>query len=98
MGRQYAEIRARVNKARQIQLERYKGTDIYCNSQLTPAKLRECCPITDAGVDMLKKALITDDDLIVKETMKKVVSTYHSPEEVNSLGIKITKSEDILVG
>jgi len=49
-------------------------------------------------LDMLKKALITDDDLIVKETMKKVVSTYHSPEEVNSLGIKITKSEDIMVG
>jgi hypothetical protein len=31
------EIRARVNKARKIQVERYKGTGITCNAHLTPS-------------------------------------------------------------
>ena len=34
-GETSASIRARVNKARQIQTERYKGTGVYCNSGLT---------------------------------------------------------------
>ena len=46
-----AEIRERVNKARRIQIERYKGTGITCNARLTPKMLREFCVLTeDASV------------------------------------------------
>ena len=55
-GESSAAIRARVNKARQIQLERYKGTGIFCNSQLTAAKLHDACPVSDKGKTMLQNA------------------------------------------
>ena len=42
-----AEIRERVNKARKIQTERYKGTGITCNARLTPAMLKKYCILTD---------------------------------------------------
>ena len=42
-----AEIRERVNRAREIQNERYKGTPVTCNARLTPAMLKECC-VTDS--------------------------------------------------
>jgi magnesium chelatase family protein len=41
-----AEIKARVNKARKIQQERYKGTGITCNADLTPALLKKFCKLT----------------------------------------------------
>jgi len=42
-----AEIRERVNKARKIQLERYKGTSITCNARLTPAMLKKYCIMSE---------------------------------------------------
>ncbi len=42
-----AEIKARVNKARKIQQERYKGTGIACNADLTPALLKKFCILTE---------------------------------------------------
>ena len=42
-----AEIRERVNKARLIQRERYKGTGISCNARLTPDLLKKFCKMTD---------------------------------------------------
>lgn len=43
------EIRKRVELARKIQNERYKGTGITCNARLTPAMLKEYCVLaTDA--------------------------------------------------
>ena len=41
-----AEIQKRVNKARKIQQERYKGTGITCNADLTPALLKKFCVLT----------------------------------------------------
>ena len=41
-----AQIKARVNKARKIQQERYKGTGITCNAALTPALLKKFCKLT----------------------------------------------------
>ena len=38
-----AQIRERVNMAREIQNERYKGTPVTCNARLTPAMLKEYC-------------------------------------------------------
>ena len=41
------EIRARVNKARKIQVERYRGTGITCNAHLTPSLLKKYCIMSD---------------------------------------------------
>lgn len=35
-----AEIRERVNRARKLQIERYRGTGVSCNARLTPAMLK----------------------------------------------------------
>lgn len=50
-----AEIRARVQKARDIQTRRFEGTGITCNAGITPNKLQEFCPITDDANEALKK-------------------------------------------
>ncbi len=49
-------IRERVNRARKIQLERYKGLNIYSNSQLQPAMIDRYCRIDDKGSALLKNA------------------------------------------
>ena len=51
-----ADIRARVNAARAVQRERYAGTPIRCNAQLTAAMVREYCQVTEAGMRVLKQA------------------------------------------
>ena len=40
-------IRERVNRARDIQKRRYAGTGVYCNAQLLPGMMRDCCPLTE---------------------------------------------------
>ena len=49
-------IRERVNAARKIQNERYKGTGISCNAMLTPAFLHQFCVLTEGAQNMLKTA------------------------------------------
>ena len=49
-----AEIRTRVNKARDIQNKRYKGTGITCNARLTPALLKKYCVLSDNAASLLK--------------------------------------------
>lgn len=48
------QIRRRVNRARQIQNERYAGTGISCNAYLTPAMLRKYCVMTDDASRILQ--------------------------------------------
>ena len=49
-------IRARVNKARRRQQERFAGTGIYSNSGMTPAQIRKYCPLAPEVQDVLKLA------------------------------------------
>ncbi len=49
-------IKARVNAARSIQNERFRGTQITCNARITPDTLHEVCHLSDAGRELLKKA------------------------------------------
>ncbi len=51
-----ATIRERVNAARLIQLERYAGTPIRTNSQLTPSLLRKHCALSDDADQLMKSA------------------------------------------
>lgn len=49
-----AEIRERVNKARKIQTERYKGTNVTCNARLTPSLLKKYCILSDEASKYLQ--------------------------------------------
>lgn len=49
-------IRCRVNKARKIQLERYKGLKIFSNSQLQGSMLSKYCKLDDRGRVLMRNA------------------------------------------
>ncbi len=51
-----AEIRARVNRAREIQNERYKGTKITCNARLDSAGIKKYCALSDEAAAVLREA------------------------------------------
>lgn len=51
-----AEIKARVNRARDIQNDRYKGTGIYSNSGLTPALIGKFCSLDSEANAVMKAA------------------------------------------
>lgn len=53
-GETSAEIKERVNRTRQIQLERYKNLNIHSNSQLTAGMLQEFCPLDEESNKLLK--------------------------------------------
>lgn len=50
------EIRKRVAKARNLQIERYKEQSIVCNSKLTPNMMKQFCAITQSADKILKSA------------------------------------------
>ncbi len=49
-----AEIRKRVNKAREIQRKRFEGTDISCNAKMSPKVTKEFCVLTVEASNLLK--------------------------------------------
>lgn len=51
-----AEIKERVNRARETQTKRYKGTGIYSNSQLTAGMIDEICPLGKEASELLRQA------------------------------------------
>jgi magnesium chelatase family protein len=53
-----ADIASRVERSREIQTERYKGTKIHCNAQMTPRFIKKHCELDAAGNRMLE--LVTD--------------------------------------
>ncbi len=56
-GEPSAAIRERVIAARQIQAERYKGTAIHCNAQMTERMINEYARPEEAGLQMLRMAM-----------------------------------------
>lgn len=50
------QIKARVDAARAIQLERYQGTSISCNARIPTSMLHTACAMTDAARKLLKRA------------------------------------------
>lgn len=50
------EIRERVNKARKIQEERYRGRGIFSNSELTNKMILEFCRLDTEATELLKEA------------------------------------------
>ncbi len=56
-GEKSVEIRVRINKARRIQLERYKKDSIYCNSQMNPKQIRTYCKLKPDCQEIMKSAM-----------------------------------------
>lgn len=51
-----AEVRARVARAREIQVARYCGSGVPCNAALPPAMLEDACPLEPGARDILRAA------------------------------------------
>ena len=53
-----AQIRQRVIKARNIQLERYKNDGILTNSELTPKLIKKYCQIDEKSGELFRAAIV----------------------------------------
>ena len=51
-----AAIRERVNAAREVQKQRFAGTEVSCNAYMTPAMIGEYCLLDQAGERLMKGA------------------------------------------
>ena len=51
-----ADVKLRVDAARQLQQERFKGTPTTCNAKMTAAQTREFCALDEPSVHILKQA------------------------------------------
>ncbi len=52
-----AIIRARVQAARERQLQRFTGSKLTCNAEMGPAEVRDCCDVEPAAEKLLKAAM-----------------------------------------
>ncbi len=52
-----AAIRARVQAARERQLQRLAGTKLTCNAEMGPAEVRDCCDVEPSAEKLLKAAM-----------------------------------------
>lgn len=55
-GESSSDVKERVNRTRKIQIERYKGLNIYSNSQLDAGMLQKFCQLGEDENNMLKAA------------------------------------------
>ena len=67
-GESSAEISGRVERAREIQLGRFKGTKVHCNAQMTSRQIRKFCEPDAAGHRLLE---------IVTEKLGLSARAYH---------------------
>jgi magnesium chelatase family protein len=56
-GESSKEIKKRIDSARRIQLNRFKGLKIYCNAQMTNRHIRRFCQIDEASQKLLETAI-----------------------------------------
>ena len=57
MGESSRDVRARVEKARSLQWERFKGTKLTSNAEMTPVEVREFCGIGPDAQSLLRAAM-----------------------------------------
>ena len=50
------EVKKRVDKARQIQQERFKGTGVHCNAKMNSKQIRDYCKLDSASEQILHAA------------------------------------------
>ena len=56
-GESSSAVRARVERAREIQTARFAGLPIANNAQMRPRDLRHCCPLSDDVQSLLRTAI-----------------------------------------
>jgi magnesium chelatase family protein len=57
LGEASATIRERVERARERQNRRFKGTHLLSNADMGPAEVRDSCRVDDAGKSLLRAAM-----------------------------------------
>jgi len=57
-GESSFDIKERVNRAREIQKERFKGLNMFCNSHLSSKNIERYCCIDKEGSELLKLAIL----------------------------------------
>jgi len=57
LGEKSDKVRARVKAARFIQRERFEGTKLTCNAEMTPPEVREICRAEESAKSLLKAAM-----------------------------------------
>ncbi|MDP2918860.1 MAG: YifB family Mg chelatase-like AAA ATPase [Dehalococcoidia bacterium] len=57
LGEKSEKVQARVTANRQRQQERFKGTRLTCNADMTAAEVREFCRVDDTAQSLLKAAM-----------------------------------------
>jgi magnesium chelatase family protein len=50
-------VRARVEAARQLQRDRFEGTQLTCNADMGPAEVRQFCDLDDTCRSLMKTAM-----------------------------------------
>ncbi|MEE8174262.1 MAG: YifB family Mg chelatase-like AAA ATPase [Dehalococcoidia bacterium] len=56
-GESSEKVRARVERARACQQERFKGTQLNCNAEMTPVEVREWCKVEASAHSLLGAAM-----------------------------------------
>jgi len=56
-GESADKVRVRVKSAYEIQLERFRGTKLTCNADMTPKEVKEFCTVEPAGQSLLRAAM-----------------------------------------
>jgi magnesium chelatase family protein len=56
-GETSAEIRKRVESARERQAERFKDSDLFCNADMGPSEVRELCELDETGKRLMRSAM-----------------------------------------
>lgn len=84
-----SEIRKRVNRARQVQLDRYAGTGVYSNSKMTNEMIKKYCVPDYESEKMLKNAFYKLG-LTARAYMRilKVARTIADLEESESISVQ----------
>ena len=57
LGESSDKVRARVKAAHEIQLERFKGTKLRCNADMTPKEVKEFCVVEPSAQSLLRAAM-----------------------------------------
>lgn len=59
LGEPSAVIRKRVERAREIQRERFKDTTLQVNADMGPAEVRKFCELDEPGKQLMRAAMMT---------------------------------------
>jgi magnesium chelatase family protein len=57
LGEESAKVQARVTATRIRQQERFRGTRLTCNAEMTPNEVREYCQVEESSQGLLKAAM-----------------------------------------